>query len=70
MDLPLGLCEGVRVYVHDILCMTMLSVTTPRIAPKSRFVMSVSRLVVARPFPLRLWEGRDTVGLRQSTTFP
>ena len=28
MDLPLGLCEGVRVYVHDILCMTMLSVTT------------------------------------------
>ena len=24
----LGLCEGVCVYVHDILCMTMLTVTT------------------------------------------
>ena len=28
MDLPLGLCEGVCVYVHNILCMTMLIVTT------------------------------------------
>ena len=27
-DLPLGLCEGVCVCVHDILCMTMLIVTT------------------------------------------
>ena len=24
----LGLCEGVCVYIHDILCMTMLIVTT------------------------------------------
>ena len=28
MDLPLGLCEGVCVCVHNILCMTMLIVTT------------------------------------------
>ena len=28
MDLPLGLCEGVCVYVHDILYMTMLNVMT------------------------------------------
>ena len=26
-NFPLGLCEGVYVYVHDILCMTTLIVT-------------------------------------------
>ena len=26
----LGLCEGVYAYVYDILCMTMLTVTTGR----------------------------------------
>ena len=31
MDLPLGLCEGVCVCVHNILCMMMLIVTTLRI---------------------------------------
>ena len=33
----------------------------PRLAPKSRFVTPVSRLVAARPFPLSLWEGRDSL---------
>ena len=32
MDVPLGLCEGVYVYVHNILCMAMLIVTTPTLS--------------------------------------
>ena len=38
----------------------------PRLASKSRFVTPVSQLVAACPYPLRLWEGRDTHPTKRS----